>query len=60
MLQLLATGMTNEDIARRLALSGKTVANTLSRVFLKLGVARRVEAALLARAAGLGAPHHSS
>jgi DNA-binding NarL/FixJ family response regulator len=53
-LALLAQGLANDEIAARLGLSGKTVGNNLSRVFLKLGGAHRVEAALLARENGLG------
>jgi DNA-binding NarL/FixJ family response regulator len=49
----LAAGDTNPQIARRLGLSDKTVRNQLSVVFTKLGVAGRVQAALLARDAGM-------
>jgi len=54
MLELLASGRSNAQIAAALGVTEKTVGNTLSRVFLKLGVARRTEAVLLARSAGLG------
>jgi DNA-binding NarL/FixJ family response regulator len=40
-----ADGMANGEIARRLHLSEKTVKNHLTRVFAKLEVSRRVEAA---------------
>lgn len=39
-----AKGLTNDQIARRLHLSSKTVANHLYRVYRKLGVASRTEA----------------
>lgn len=50
----LAAGDSNARIARRLGVSEKTVRNQLSSVFSKLGVADRVQAALLARDAGIG------
>lgn len=53
MLTLLATGESNVRIARHLGLSEKTVRNQLSKVFSKLGVADRVQAALLARDMGV-------
>lgn len=40
-----ARGLTNQQIATRLHLSPKTVANHLYRVYRKLGVASRTEAA---------------
>jgi DNA-binding NarL/FixJ family response regulator len=49
----LASGDSNARIARHLGLSEKTVRNQLSVVFSKLGVADRVQAALLARDAGI-------
>lgn len=53
-LDRLAAGRTTGEIAAELGLSGKTVSNYLSSVFLKLRVATRTEAALVARDAGLG------
>ncbi len=53
-LALVADGMSNESIARRLSLSGKTVRNHLSNIFVKLQVADRAEAIVRARRAGLG------
>lgn len=53
-LQLLAAGSSNPQIARQLGLSPKTVANNLSSIFSKLQVVDRVQAVLRARAAGLG------
>ena len=49
----LAAGDDNAAIARHLGLSDKTVRNQLSGVFTKLGVAGRVQAALMARDAGM-------
>jgi DNA-binding NarL/FixJ family response regulator len=53
-LELVADGMGNASIARRLGLSIKTVRNYLSRIFVKLQIADRTEAAVAARRAGLG------
>jgi DNA-binding NarL/FixJ family response regulator len=53
-LELIARGMSNQDIARRLYLSPKTVRNHISNVFLKLQVADRAQAIVRAREAGLG------
>lgn len=50
----LAGGASSAAIARRLGITPKTVNNTLSTIFGKLGVANRTEAALLAQRAGLG------
>lgn len=53
-LELLAQGLDNHAIARRLVLSDKTVRNYVSNVFAKLHVADRARAIVLAREAGLG------
>lgn len=53
-LHLMAQGKSNQEIARELNLSLKTVANYSSNIFAKLQVADRVQAILLARDAGLG------
>jgi DNA-binding NarL/FixJ family response regulator len=53
-LDLMARGMNNQEIARRLYLSQKTVRNHVSNVFLKLQVADRAHAIVRAREAGLG------
>jgi DNA-binding NarL/FixJ family response regulator len=53
-LGLLARGMDNVAIARRLGVSGKTVRNHVSNVITKLHVADRSGAILRAREAGLG------
>lgn len=51
---LIAAGLSNAAIADRLALATKTVGNHVSMIFLKLGVATRSEAIVLAREAGFG------
>ncbi len=53
-LDLLAAGLSTRAIAARLTLSEKTVANHLSTVLTKLGLASRAEAIVAARDAGLG------
>jgi DNA-binding NarL/FixJ family response regulator len=55
-LDLLAAGHNNQQIAQRLTLSAKTVANHLSAIFARLQVADRTQAILRARDAGLGHP----
>jgi len=55
-LDLIASGLGNADIAKRLFLSPKTVRNHVSSVFTKLQVADRAHAIVRARAAGLGRP----
>lgn len=52
-LELVATGCRNHEIARRLGMSEKTVRNHVSQVLLKLQVPDRTSAALKAREAGL-------
>ncbi|MFC4530072.1 response regulator [Sphaerisporangium dianthi] len=53
-LDLIAAGRANADIARRLTISPKTVSNHISAIFAKLQVADRAEAIVRARQAGLG------
>ncbi|MGW4946454.1 response regulator [Actinoplanes sp. NPDC004185] len=53
-LELLAAGRSNGQIAAALYLSPKTVRNNVSNVFAKLQVADRAEAIVRAREAGLG------
>jgi DNA-binding NarL/FixJ family response regulator len=53
-LDLIAAGTTNTDIAKRLFLSPKTIRNHVSSIFTKLQVADRAQAIVRARAAGLG------
>ena len=53
-LDLIAQGLANPEIAQRLSLSPKTVGNHISNIFDKLQVADRAKAILRARDAGLG------
>ncbi len=53
-LDLLAAGLDNATIARRVGVARKTVANNVSAVFNKLQVASRAQAIVRARDAGLG------
>ena len=55
-LSLVADGLTNGEIARRLVVSDKTVRNHVSNVFAKLHVTGRAEAVARARDAGFGGP----
>ena len=59
-LERLATGASNWDIAVALGLSTKTVRNHLSHVYVKLGVLDRAQAVLRARDAGLGQPSRAA
>ena len=54
LLELLARGLDNHQIAAHLDLSEKTVRNHVSSVFSKLGVESRAQAIVLAREAGFG------
>jgi DNA-binding NarL/FixJ family response regulator len=53
-LELIAAGRNNTEIAQVLSLSGKTVRNHVSIIFSKLRVADRAQAIVRAREAGLG------
>ena len=53
-LDLIAAGRSNADVAETLVLSPKTVRNHVSAIFAKLQVAGRSEAIVRAREAGLG------
>ncbi|SAK96099.1 alpha/beta hydrolase [Caballeronia calidae] len=54
--ELLAGGRDNAQIAARLALSEKTVRNHITSIFAKLEVENRAQAIVLARRAGFDAP----
>ncbi|MFH8851260.1 helix-turn-helix domain-containing protein, partial [Streptomyces rimosus] len=47
-LELVGEGLTNGQIAQRLYLAEKTVKNRISSILAKLGVGRRIQAAVLA------------
>jgi DNA-binding NarL/FixJ family response regulator len=53
-LELLAAGLTNREIATRLFISEKTVGTHVGHIYEKLGVHSRVEAAGRAQALGVG------
>jgi DNA-binding NarL/FixJ family response regulator len=53
-LELIAAGVRNPEIARRMSIAPKTVANHVAAIFSKLQVADRNQAIILARDAGLG------
>jgi DNA-binding NarL/FixJ family response regulator len=53
-LQRIAAGENNQQIAQQLHISGKTVSNHISNIFSKLQVADRAQAIVKAREAGLG------
>ena len=53
-LDLIAEGSDNQQVARRLHISVKTVSNHVSNIFAKLHVADRAQAIVTAREAGLG------
>jgi DNA-binding NarL/FixJ family response regulator len=58
-LGLIGEGLTNRQIGQRLYLSEKTVKNNVSRLLAKLGVERRVQAAVIATQGAPGAEHDS-
>jgi DNA-binding NarL/FixJ family response regulator len=53
-LELIAQGLNNRQIADHLMISGKTVSNHISNIFLKLHVNDRAQAIVRAHEAGLG------
>jgi DNA-binding NarL/FixJ family response regulator len=55
-LSLLAEGLSNASIAGRLRVTEASTKTYVSRILAKLGCANRVQAALLARDAGLPGP----
>ncbi|MEU8782429.1 response regulator transcription factor [Streptomyces sp. NPDC048637] len=63
-LGLIGAGLTNRQIGKRLYLSEKTIKNHISRLLAKLGVERRIQAAVLATQAasapGAGAGPHGN
>lgn len=52
-LRLISQGLNNQDIARKLFLSPKTIRNHITNIFSKLQVADRAQAIVRAREAGL-------
>ena len=52
-LRLISQGQNNQEIARKLVLSPKTVRNHITNIFSKLQVADRAQAIVRAREAGL-------
>ena len=54
-LALIGDGMTNRQIGQSLFLAEKTVKNHISRILAKLGVERRIQAAMLVGRSGTGA-----
>jgi DNA-binding NarL/FixJ family response regulator len=57
-LDLIGEGLTNRQIGKRLYLSEKTVKNNVSRLLAKLGVERRVQAAVIATQDGASPTSH--
>ena len=53
-LELIARGLDNEQIALALRLSAKTVGNHITHIFAKAGVGSRSQAIVRAREAGYG------
>ena len=55
-LELVASGLGNQEIADRLGLAEKTIKHYMTNILGKLQVRSRVEAALLAAREGMGTP----
>ncbi len=58
-LELIARGSNNQEIADRLVIANKTVRNHVSNIFSKLQVADRAQAIIRAREAGMGKKDNS-
>jgi DNA-binding NarL/FixJ family response regulator len=56
-LNLVSEGLSNKEVAKRLALQEKTVKHHMTRVLAKLGVRNRTEAALFLHGSMAGPPH---
>ena len=56
MLELVAAGMSNEQIAERLFLSTRTVEANLARAYSKLGIRSRAELGAIMAGRGSAAP----
>ena len=59
-LELVAGGLSNQEIGLKLGLAEKTIKHYMSNILTKLQVRSRVEAALVAARAGLGTPGASA
>ena len=55
-LELVASGLSNQEIGLRLGLAEKTIKHYMTNILTKLQVRSRVEAALLAAKVGIGQP----
>ncbi len=53
MLRLVATGLSNKQIAARLAITPKTAGNHIEHIYTKVGATSRAEAGLFAMQHGL-------
>ena len=58
--RLLATGMTNTEIATKLIVGETTIKTHVTRILMKLGVRDRVQAVVLAYQAGIVNPGHTT
>src|SRR6516225_7555246 len=54
LLDYIARGLANDEIAERTGIAGKTVRNHITTIFSKLEVEHRAQAIVVARKAGLG------